>query len=133
MSLEMAYNLPVMEFVLNLLAGCDTYPQQWHEPLYVPILFSMVAAGIFAAGKAAQIREGRPKPFRWAALLPLAIALYSGISTVSCLRDSFYRALMSDWGKKGAFGHYGAIAVPVMVLGGMLLWEWINKRNEFRE
>lgn len=128
----MAYNCLVMEFVLNLIAGCETIPQKWLEPLYVPILFSLVAAGLFTAGKVGEIREGRPKPFRWAALAPLVIAFLSGISTVSCLRDPIYLSALGDLGKKGAIGHYGAIGFPTLFLGGMFLWEWLSKRNAFR-
>ncbi len=122
-----------MEFVLNLLAGCETYPLKWYEPLYVPILFSLVAAAMFAGAKVSEIREGKPKPFRWAAMLPLAVALYSGLTTVSCLSDSFYMSQMKDWAKKGYAGHFGALALPVLVLGGMFFWEWWNKRNSFRD
>jgi hypothetical protein len=121
-----------MGTVLTLLAACDSYPQFWAEPLYVPVLFSIVAFGVFAAGKAAEIREGTPKPFRWVALVPMAVALYSGLSTGNCLLDSIYRSLVTDWGKKGALGHYGAVAFPILVLAGMFVWEWLSKRDSFR-
>lgn len=119
--------------IQSMLAACDMIPLTWHEPLYVPVLFTMVGVGIFAAGKAQEIREDKTKNWKWASGFPLAIALYSGLTTANCMRDSFYWSTMMDYGaKKYGFSHFTALLLPLLAIGAIAFWQWRSTRDPFR-
>lgn len=123
-----------MPMLASLLAACEMVPETWHEPLYVPVLFSLVGIGIFAAGKAQENREMKVRNWKWAAFFPLAIALYSGITTANCMRDYFYWSTMMEFAaKKYGVSHFGALLVPIFSIAGILFWQWRSTRDPFRD
>ena len=123
-----------MPMLTSLLASCDKLPDTWYEPLLVPVLFSMVGIGIFIAGKTTEMREMKPKPWKWSAGFPFLIAVYSGITSVNCVRDSFYRSAMLQFAaKKYMTSHVGAIVVPLLAIIALAIWQWRSSRDPFRE
>lgn len=122
-----------MPMINTLLADCSSLPDPWASPLYIPILFTMFGAGLFAAGKAAEIRDMKPVPWKWVGVVPLLIALWSGLQTVSCLRDPFYTALMNQLAsKKYLTSHIGSIAFPLIAIIALAIWQWRSTRDPFR-
>lgn len=123
-----------MPMLYSLLASCDKLPDTWYEPLLVPILFSMVGGGIYLAGKTTEMRELKPKPWKWGSMLPLAVALYSGLMSVTCVGDSFYRSAMMQFAaKKYMTSHIGGLVVPVIAIAVIAIWEWRSSRDPFRQ
>lgn len=123
-----------MPMLTSLLASCDKLPDTWYEPLLVPVLFTLVAVGVFVGGKTTELRELKPKPWKWLAALPILLALYSGIMSVSCVGDAFYRsAMLQAAAKKFLTSHIGALAVPFLAIVALGIWEWRSRRDAFRD
>jgi hypothetical protein len=123
-----------MPIFTTLFAQCENVPQTWAEPLYVPILFTMLGAGLFAAGKAAEMRENKPVPWKWIGFLPMVFALYSGLRVGSCMLDSFYWQHMNELAaKKFQLSHFGGFLVPLLTMTGLLIWHWQSTKDPFRD
>lgn len=117
--------------VASFLLSCEK-PQTWHEPLYVPILMSVVGLTIYGLGVLSETREMKPKPWKWAGLFFFLVALYSGGTLAWCMTDNFYRSLVSEYGKKMMLGHIGAFAIPLLSLIGVGIHHWISSRDPYR-
>lgn len=110
----------------------DSY-MKWHEPLYVPILVTIVAAVIYGLGILAEGRELKKKPWKWASLAFLAIGLFSGGKMAMCVTDTFYRTWVNEYGKKMMFGHVASFAIPFVGLLIIGIHHWLRSRDPYRE
>lgn len=114
------------------LLSCDAVPAKWHEPLYVPLLMTIVGLTVFGLGTLSEARELKPKPWKWASMLFLGLGLYSGGSVAYCVTDSFYRSSMNDYGKKMMLGHIAGFAIPFLAILALAIYQWRASRDPYR-
>lgn len=114
------------------LLSCESLPDKWHEPLYVPLLMTIVGLTVFGLGTLSEARELKPKPWKWACTLFLGLGIYSGGSVAYCVTDSFYRSLVSDYGKKMMFGHIAGVLIPVLAAAAVGIYQWRVSRDPYR-
>lgn len=115
------------------LLSCDTIPPKWHEPLYVPILVTIVAAIIYGLGVLAEGRELKKKPWKWASLAFLGLGMFAGGKIAWCVTDTFYRSLVNEYGKKMMLGHVASFVIPLVGLLIIGIHYWITSRDPYRE
>lgn len=101
-------------------------PEKWHEVLILPVLFTIFALLIWFPGRSAQFKHG--VTWKWWALGPLLIALYSGSQYFMYMRDAVYAEMVSVYGRKLTYAHYMSFVFPVLVLVGLLVWNKFDKR-----
>jgi hypothetical protein len=132
----MAQNLRGIAMLMVELGGfllsCESLPQKWHEPLYVPILMTIVGATIYGLGMLSETREGKPKAWKWSSMLFLLLGLYSGGSITWCMTDSFYMSLVSDYGRKMLLGHIGGFVIPLVAILTIGVIHWRISRDPYR-
>lgn len=116
----------------GFLLSCESLPQKWHEPLYVPILMTIVGATIYGLGMLSEVREEKPKPWKWSSMLFLVLGLYSGASLSYCLTDSFYMSMVSDVGRKMLLGHIAGFVIPLVAILTIGIVQWRVNRNPYR-
>jgi len=116
----------------GFLLSCESLPQKWHEPLYVPILMTIVGATIYGLGMLSEAREAKPKPWKWSSMLFLLLGLYSGGSITWCMTDSFYMSLVNDYGRKMLMGHIAGFVIPLVAILTIGVIHWRISRDPYR-
>jgi hypothetical protein len=107
-------------------------PDSWYEVLLLPVFFSAVGAVIYVSGRNAEIRDAA-KPWKWWAALPFGLALLAGWRPFMSIRDSFYQAAIEPNGKKMLYAHYGSFLLPLIVMGGIAAWQYMDTRRRAAE
>ena len=112
--------------MLYLLAQDTSTPDSFLPYLGWPVGLTVLAAVIFYFGWRVENRLMKA-PWKWVAFVPLAYALYLGLTLVIAYQDPFYVAKVGE-GKKMAFVHYGALLVPLLGLIGIVLFHFFNHK-----
>jgi len=132
----MAQNLRQGEIPMNdlgmFLMSCEQLPEKWHEPLYVPLLMTIVGAIVFGLGSFSEAKELKPKPWKWVSMLFLILGLYAGGSLALCMTGSFYKAAVIEVGKKMVLGHVAGLLIPLFAMLAIGIYHWKTSRDPYR-
>jgi hypothetical protein len=104
-------------------------PSSWVSVAGLPIFLTLVAVAIWIAGRTAELKHGAG-PYKWAAALPLFIALVLGWSPFMRMRDFIYRLAIQPFGTKMSVAHYAAFMLPILCIAALVGFEyWDRKRH----
>lgn len=73
--------------------------------------------------------DKQAKWWKWC-FLPLAVSLLFGIQKMVFLTNYAYLQTVNS--RKALLGHYFSIIIPVLCIAGILLYNYLKKRNEER-
>jgi ascorbate-specific PTS system EIIC-type component UlaA len=102
---------------------------EFYTVLIVPAILVFFAVTIYYIAFQREQSGGRA-PWKWAALAPLLLAAYLGFQSTSNIMDPMYREIAH--GKKMMFSHVGALALPLLALVAIVLWEYFSSRQRAR-
>lgn len=115
---------------LWLAALPDTVPSSWYDPLLLPVLLTIVGAIVYLFGRNAEFKM--QSKWKWWALAPFLLGLWTGFGPASYLSDPVYRAAVDEYGKKMLFAHYGAFIVPFVGVLVAVGWHLLDRKLEAR-
>jgi hypothetical protein len=104
-------------------------PDSWYEVLLLPLIFSVFGVVMWIGSRNAELKTGKPRPWKWAAAIPFLIALYTGWDPIARVRDFMYREAIEPLGKKMLMAHYAAFLVPVVALIALAVWHYMDVKR----
>lgn len=109
---------------MNLFA--QTPPTGLTDVLLLPLILFVLGIGTWYGGLHYESKTENSW-VKWLALVPVAIGLAIGIGAFSQTLDYAYKALMPN--KKTLYGHYVALALPLLAIGTIIGWHFYLKRS----
>jgi hypothetical protein len=111
----------------------ETLPNNWWEVLLLPGFFSVFGVIIWIAGHQNEVKAGRRSPWKWIALIPFGIALYTGLQWTWPMfapgaHAAFYRTGIEPYGTKMRVAHYSAFFFPVLIIFALGIWMVIERK-----
>jgi hypothetical protein len=109
-----------------LLQVSSDIPTSAIEVLLWPLIFSILGLIVWYIGLRVEFNTEK-SAVKWLAFVPLGIATYLGGAAALRTTDYAYQELMDR--KMTLYGHYIALALPLIAIGALLTWNWYQKRQ----
>ena len=104
--------------------GC---PDGMIEVMLESLLFAFFGTMLFIGSARFEMTYDKPaKWWKWC-FVPLGVALLFGIQRMYFLHDFLYLSTVST--RKQLWSHYLALIIPILCIGGIILFKSLKKRN----
>jgi hypothetical protein len=108
----------------------STVPEGPLEVLIWPLLCTILGIVVWYVGL--RIEFNTEKAFaKWLAMIPLGIGAFLGVNAVSRAMDFGYQEILDR--KMTLYAHYVALAMPVLAIAAIIVWNWYQKRQNAQD
>lgn len=101
------------------------------EVILMPVALTLLGIGLWWIGMIVETKFEQ-KWVKWLGVVPIALALFFGISTFSKLSDPVYRSMIETEGGKTVPGHWIALLVPIIGAGVLVAWYYVYSKRDTR-